>query len=108
MEIQDELINRLNNFQNAPFLFIGSGISKRYIELDNWNSLLKRFSDKMGKPYEYYFSKGGGHLPTVGGLIAEEFHDYWFKSNGYLENPEKYSSQLVNIDSPLKLKYQNI
>lgn len=58
----------------------------------------------MGKPYEYYFSKGGGHLPTVGGLIAEEFHDYWFKSNGYLENPEKYSSQLVNIDSPLKIE----
>ncbi|PKL01246.1 MAG: hypothetical protein CVV56_01215 [Tenericutes bacterium HGW-Tenericutes-1] len=42
------------NFERKPFLFIGSGISRRYIDLPNWESMLiaasKRTSDN-----EFYY-----------------------------------------------------
>ena len=104
MEIQDELVNRLNNFSSAPFLFIGAGISKRYLDLDNWSDLLQRYADEMNKPYAFYYSKAGGELPRVASLIAADYHAFWFTSSEKQEVQKDYSCDLTNIDSPLKIE----
>jgi hypothetical protein len=111
MEIQDELTVRLNNFSTAPFLFIGSGISRRYLGLPDLNELLKRFSDEMGKSYEYYYSKSEGDLPKVASLIAIDYHKFWFESENHSGDRLKYPQFIKTIDSPLKIeiaKFLNI
>jgi len=104
VEIQDELTVILNNFSTAPFLFIGSGISRRYLGTPDWNKLLNLFSDEMGKSYDYYYSKSEGDLPKVASLIAHDYHDFWFNSKEHSEDRERYSKFLKNVDSPLKIE----
>ena len=50
----------VKGFKTHPVLFIGSGFSKRYLGLENWEELLKKFifdiSDDEFK-YEMYANK---------------------------------------------------
>jgi len=42
MSLQDDLHNHLEQFHTAPFLFVGSGLSRRYLGLEDWDGLLRR------------------------------------------------------------------
>ena len=54
----DDFKNHLQKFNTSPFLFIGSGFSRRYLNVPTWENLLKEMVDKLllTKPYEYYKS----------------------------------------------------
>jgi hypothetical protein len=43
--LQDELAAHFKSFQTAPFLFVGSGMSRRYLGLENREGLLRRFAN---------------------------------------------------------------
>lgn len=58
MEIQSELKNILENHNGGAFLFIGSGFSRRYLGLEDWASLLSKFTEDV-KPFEYYMTSAG-------------------------------------------------
>ncbi|MGC8107663.1 SIR2 family protein, partial [Salmonella enterica] len=73
MTIKDDLIAHFSGALLAPFLFVGSGFSRRYLGLEDWSSLLQKFSSQL-KSYEYYVASADGYLPKVASLLSSDFH----------------------------------
>lgn len=108
MDIQALLSDHLKKFESAPFLFVGSGFSRRYLGLENWHDLLRKFAAFSGKPYEYYQSSTtNGDAEQVATLLANDFHPYWFKSDQYLESRGKHMQLATDRSSPLKIEISN-
>ena len=104
MDITESLFEHLKRFSSSPFLFIGSGLSRRYLGLETWNDLLKHFAVELPYKYEYYFSKANGSLPEVASAMALAFHDLWWASDTYAGSREIASAKMKKIDSPLKFE----
>ena len=77
-------------FNTTPFLFAGSGITRRYYGLPDWVGLLTHFANKVKKDpfaYRYYENKAGeAHdttekLPLVASYIEKDFNDAWFNND---------------------------
>jgi len=101
--IKEELINVFREAPSGPFLFLGSGFSRRYLGLEDWEGLLARYC-KMGKPFEYYLTMADGSLPTTASLIAEDFNKYYWSADEYLSARERYKTKLRNVTSALRLE----
>lgn len=78
----------INNFNTTPFLFIGSGMSRRYLNLPDWKGLLKYFAEKVSNDefaYDSYENKAKtmeckcGIMPKVAELIQQDFDKKWFE-----------------------------
>lgn len=91
----NEVISRFNT---VPFLFVGSGLSRRYLNTPDWRGLLGHFAERISKdPFAYnsYVSKAtaegftAGQLPKVAELIQRDFDEKWFA------NPEMRSQDEV-------------
>lgn len=105
-DIKNELITSFSAAGAAPFLFIGSGFSRRYLNLEDWSSLLRRFSEGL-KPFEYYLTSANGDLPTVASLIAEDFHNYWWTEEKFAASREKNKNKLKDKTSALRIEICN-
>lgn len=59
-QINNDLLDQLRSLLSAatapPFLFLGSGFSRRYIGLPSWESLLDLFCEDIS-PFQYYHTK---------------------------------------------------
>lgn len=88
----------------APFLFVGSGLTRRYANSEDWEGLLRVFAVATGRPYEYYRASAEGDLPTVASKIAEPFHDLWWSDSKYEESRDRWSGQVTGTESALKVE----
>ena len=77
----------VDNFETTPFLFIGSGMSKRYLGLPNWKDLLEYFAriiendDFAYSKYEHQaklLEHPMGLMPKIAELIQKDFDEKWF------------------------------
>lgn len=82
----DDLINKFNT---TPFLFIGSGITRRYLKLPDWKGLLEHFSKIVSDDdfsYNFYENKAkmmehpSGIMPKIAELIQQDFDTKWFSN----------------------------
>lgn len=83
MIIQDVI----NKFNTTPFLFLGSGITRRYLNLPDWRGLLEHFAKEVrGDDFAYsaYENKAKtmdcpvGLMPKIAELIQKDYDDKWF------------------------------
>lgn len=86
--MNQELFDHLNKFYTNPYLFIGSGLSRRYLSLPTWEDLLQEFFHKsnISGEFEYFQSKSNGNLPLLASILSNEFHEVWWKSNKYKDS----------------------
>jgi hypothetical protein len=105
-DIKDTLVTHFQQISSSPFLFVGSGFSKRYIGLENWEDLLRLFCNGL-KPYEYYVSKSNGTLQGVATQISSDFNELWWSSPDYLEEREKQQDLITGPSSALKISMAN-
>lgn len=103
----EELVERFDEAHSAPFLFVGSGLSQRYLQTPNWVGLLKKLASLTAFPYYYYNSKANGNLARTASLIAEAFHDIWWSDKKYQRERKTYEEQCRTKSFPLKLQASN-
>ncbi|WP_417506352.1 hypothetical protein [Marinomonas gallaica] len=98
MAVKLRLIDIFNSKAAGPFLFLGSGFSRRYLDLEDWRGLLSRFC-VTGKPFEYYLATADGKLPKVATLLAKDFNGYWWDAPEYADSVEINKSAVVDQTS---------
>lgn len=106
MSITEQLIKTLHESKSRPFLFIGSGLSRRYLGLEDWKGLLARFTPE-GKPFEYYLSVADSDIPKATSLLAEDFNQVWWSSGAYQESVERNKHKAIGKCSALRIEISN-
>lgn len=97
-----ELAQHLTQSGGAPMLFVGSGLSRRYLGTPDWDGLLSTLAEATSHPYARYKSEANGDLPQAASLIGERFHDIWWDSDAYARQRERHPTP-AKRSSPLKI-----
>ena len=113
-EYQDEIIEDikscLESLQVQPILFVGAGISQRYIKAPDWEGLLKKLAETcplIERPYGYYSQIRGDNKP----LIASDFCDFyaeWAWGDGKSRYPASYFEGATPKDIYIKHEIASI
>lgn len=101
MDITESLKEIIKESPTAPFLFIGSRFSRRYLGLEDWKGLLSRFGSNLPSGFIRYISESNGDLALAAEKMAEPYSDYWWS----LPDSHIISSQAdwyAHISSPLR------
>ncbi len=109
--MNSDLFDHLKKFTTNPYLFIGSGLSRRYLNLPTWEDLLIEFfkSSNINGDFEYFQSKGNGNLPLIASILANEFHEVWWKDAKFKDtrNTNKVlAKEKTNL--PLKIEISSL
>lgn len=115
----DSLKEIFRSFNSLPYLFIGSGISRRYLELEDWKGLLEKFIHKINSDdlaFERYYNDAKISLkkmnvddeslilPMVASLLESDFDQKWFKDESFSENRKRYINEVKAGISPFRLE----
>jgi hypothetical protein len=90
MAFKADLKAHLDQLPAAPFLFAGAGLSRRYLGLDGWEALLRRYAEVAGKPFEYCAASADGDFPKIASRIAADLHEPWWNDAAFEESRELY------------------
>ena len=102
IDLKKEIVSLLKG-SSSPFLFLGSGFSKRYIGLPDWNGLLSVFA-KNSNDYARLKSSAGSDLPLTAKLLGEDFHDRWWSEPEYEESRNLMGQTMQNKTSALRFE----
>lgn len=110
IDIKEYFRTDMKRFKSAPFLFVGSGFSRRYIELEDWKGLLEKFcrSEKM-RSFDYYNSSANSKLEEVAKLMALDFHKIWWENpeNELKKSDYTQFGEMINTNSAIKYEISN-
>lgn len=111
--MKQALLKRLKKSDHLPMLFIGSGISIRYLGLENWKGLLRKFAELATEneyAYEMYEQRAKGLeckeglLPKVADLIEHDFNLRWFKDERFRDSRVQSTDEIGRSVSPFKIE----
>lgn len=103
MSFKEKLKLHFKQFDASPILFVGSGVSRRYLGLECWEDLLRRFSNEIGENHLKLRTQANGDLPEYAKLLANSFSSAWWSTDEAQEVQEAYAEHFVNEASPLKI-----
>lgn len=113
--MENKISALLNNCNSNPVLFIGSGFSRRYLNLPTWEQLLQEISNRINKS-EFAFRKyvslaknesGEINLQKVATLIEDDLIQKWYTDDKFNEIRNNYIDSISNNISPLKIEIAN-
>lgn len=94
---------------HLPFLFVGSGLSRRYRGLPDWKGLLEHFAAKIhpSNPLALQIFTGTGSdpdLPAAASAIEREFNKLWLSAPEYADDRERHKDAVRSNISPFKIE----
>ena len=102
MDIESRIFDHLKKFSAGPVLFVGSGVSQRYLGTPTWRNLIEELAKLSGKPIQYYQSHVGEDLEKLAGAMAPNMRDkIW--DDGESSFREAHEDTLTGPASALKL-----
>lgn len=111
--IKNALFQQLSQCNTMPFLFVGSGISRRYINTESWEDLLSLFAGyaNSGNSYAYQLYKEPyrhndnplSFLPQIASDIERDFNKVWYTDPQWEESRQKNNSLITEHISPFKI-----
>lgn len=104
--MKNEILEILKRKDSSPFLFVGSGFSRRYTGLENWKELLERFSEGL-RPFEYYISTANQNLPLAASYIAQDYHEAFWTNPKFETQRKKNQKRIINQSSAIKIAISN-
>jgi len=94
-EVTTQIETKLGSFTELPFLFIGSGFSRRYLGLPDWEGLLKEMANLARNGDELAYSNYKNQvkhesqenlLPRTASLIQRDFDNNWFEKKHWIQS----------------------
>ena len=104
MPLNEAFLDHLSKFRTVPFLFVGAGLSRRYLGTENWEQLLRKYAAVAGRPYEYYRSTANGDFPRIASAIAEDLHDRWWTEKQFAQSRAEHATDAIRRESALKIE----
>ena len=101
----------IESLDTIPFLFVGSGLSRRYCNLPDWTGLLKVMADKLNQDsfaFRSYEDRASfedhpyGINPKIASFIEEDFNKEWFRNPEIRSLDKAYIEKVENGCSPFK------
>lgn len=111
MKINTIIKEAIQTTGHQPFLFAGSGLSKRYLGIEQWDELLKYFCTEFsGSELKYnvyanlvdeedYY----GQQPAIASLFEKDYNNVALTSDKYIEFRAKHKEELLKQVSALKI-----
>ena len=83
-DVEEKLYAALSvNDMPLPYLFVGSGLSRRYLGLPNWEGLLRHFLKVSGMHEHSEIIKSEKNFPALASKIADKFIDIAFEDEQF-------------------------
>lgn len=102
-QLEQGLLSRLQDQNALPFLFVGSGMSRRYLDLPDWHGMLRHFAEDIHVDFDHLLATADGDLPRAATLLALEFHNPWFTDPKYEDQRSKYKNLVRDQETALKV-----
>lgn len=108
--MKDKISKILAQTNALPVLFVGSGLTRRYLNLPDWKGLLKQYCVSK-KPFEYYSDKASREctsnpdmrLPKAADYIEADFNEKWYTDDEYTSSRIAHKAEMEAEISPLKI-----
>ena len=93
-----------------PFLFVGSGLSKRHLGSEKWDELLRKFCTEFSSnefQYDVYANMVDekdyyGQQPAIAYLLEKDYNNKVLTTDQYLDFRKKHTPKVLNGNSELK------
>lgn len=99
----EELTKSLKSHSALPYLFIGSGLSRRYLGLPDWTGLLRYFAELIDEDFDFHKADADGDLTQVATSLARAFHPVWWKDARFEGQRETHKSEATTRESAFKI-----
>lgn len=109
----DRIKEILCKHDTLPILFVGAGISRRYLELKNWEGLLREIAKKVDNnefAFEMYTQKAKvssikiGLYQKIAELIGNDLINKWYTADEFSLTREEYKDEIIKGVAPLKIE----
>lgn len=109
--MKKQIINILSKTPTLPVLFVGAGISRRYLDLPDWKGLLQILASNLNQPFSYYMNKAQEAarsqpdmlFPFLADFIEHDYNDEWYTNPSFKDMKVKYQKETDLGMTPFKI-----